>query len=191
MHELIYLQSVWALLPRVILLSKQKLSVSESSESLPVVLSDLISAELQREALSGFRGAAQSQGCFRIWWVVLWFNNTGKNSLWMHRLPPASVTLELSRIPGAPLFFLSLSHHSHGMHLNPIYLSETGNHLMPSLPRSMCHTSHQGKVASMDIRFICSGVRYLIKAFLVQTTASGENRASPRCNSPTVTFSLW
>lgn len=60
----------------------------------------------------------------------------------------------------------SLSHHSHGMHLNPIYLSETRNHLMPSLPHSMCHTSHQGKVASTDIRFIFLGAQISHKGIL-------------------------
>lgn len=108
--------------------------------------------------------------------VVLWFNNTGKNSLWMHRLPPASVTLELSRIPGAPFFFLFLSSLSHTIlmatQLWCIWIwSIFQRWEMPSFPPpSMCHKSHQGKVALMNIRFMCLGFKYFIKAFLVQTT---------------------
>lgn len=144
--------------------------------------------------------------------VVHWFNNTGKNSLWMHRLPPASVTLELSRIPGAPFFFLFLFSLSHTIlmaaQLWCIWIwSIFQRWEMSSFPpfnvpyitsRKGCADGHPVHLFGVQIFYksiLGLNYRFCMErsaawADLIVSELTG-NGAGPRYSSPAVTFSLW
>jgi len=153
-------------------LPKQKLSVS----------SDLISAELQREALSGCGGAAQSQACFgqerenilelcsdsvklvRTRYECIGFLHFCYS--WAFQDSWHSVSLPLSR-----------SHHS-----NLLYFSETGNYAIFSPFNVTCITSREGCVDGHPVRLF--GVQISHKGILGLNYSMERDRAGPQATLP-------